>query len=66
VDEWSYWGGGNQQFVIHQDSTGSYTIASINSTLDVEVPGSSGTAGTLLDQGTPSGGANQEWTFSPA
>ncbi|HEY3878406.1 MAG TPA: RICIN domain-containing protein [Trebonia sp.] len=41
-------------------------MASINSTADVEVPGSSTTAGTLLDQWAPNGGANQEWTFTPA
>lgn len=53
--------------MIAKDAAGSYTIASINSMADVEVPGSSSTtAGTLLDQWAPNGGANQEWTFTPA
>ena len=66
VDQYSYWGGGNQQFIIARDSAGSFTIASINSLDPIEVPGSSTKAGTLLDQRPANGGANQEWTFSTA
>ena len=66
VDEYGYWGGGNQQFVISQDAAGSFTISSINSLDPVEVPGQSTTAGTTLDQWQANGGTNQEWTFVPA
>jgi hypothetical protein len=66
VDQYSYWGGGNQQFIIARDSAGSCTIASINSLDPVEVPGSSTRAGTLLDQGAANGGASQQWTFTSA
>jgi hypothetical protein len=63
VDEWSYWGGGNQQFIIGCNVTGSCTIASLNSLDDLEVPGSSMKPGTLLDQWDGNGGTNQEWRF---
>ena len=66
VDQYDYWGGGNQQFIIARDGAGSDTISSINSLDPIEVPGSSTKAGTLLDQRAANGGANQEWTFTPA
>jgi hypothetical protein len=64
IDEWSYWGGGNQQFVIAKNAAGYYTIASINSMDPVQVPGSSTTAGTKLNQGTAGSGTNQQWSFA--
>ena len=64
VDQWAYWGGGNQQFIVTRNADGCYTFASINSTDVVEVPGSSTTAGTQLDQWGGNGGANQEWSFT--
>lgn len=66
VDEYGYWGGGNQQFVISQDAAGSDTMSSVNSMDPVEVPGQSTTAGTPLDQWPANGGTSQEWTFVPA
>jgi hypothetical protein len=78
VDQWDYWGGGNQQFVIQTDinDDGGYTISAINSMSDepeaieypeptpIEVPNSSLTAGTTLDQSYLTGNTNQEWTFT--
>ena len=66
VDQYGYWGGGNQQFIVGQDAAGSYTISSINSMDPVEVPGQSTAAGTTLDQWQATGGTNQDWTFLPA
>jgi hypothetical protein len=43
---------------------GYYTIASINSTDPVQVPGSSTTEGTKLDQGTAGSGTNQQLSFA--
>lgn len=52
-----------RQFIIAQVSDGNYTIVGSQSGLAVEVPNSSLTAGTTLDQWTPNGGKNQEWQF---
>jgi endoglucanase len=68
VDEYDYWGGGNQQFVIAGDGNGSsVTISAINSmtsltgAFPLEIPGSSAASGTHLDQWPGNSGANQEW-----
>ena len=66
VDQYGYWGGGNQEFVITKDAAGYDLITNLNSMDTVEVPGLSTKAGTLLDQRPANGGANQEWTFSTA
>jgi endoglucanase len=72
IQQYGYWGGGNQQLVLQPDgnSDGACTMSAINSMRDItspfpiEVPGSSTTAGTLLDQGAPDSGTDQDWTFT--
>jgi len=43
----------------------SYTIANLNSALDLDTPGGSPAAGSLVDQENPDGVANQEWRLAP-
>jgi endoglucanase len=63
VDQWSYSGKGNQQFVVKRSSRGYYTFASINSMVPVQVPRSA-TGAWLRQSGT--GGPNRQWSFRPA
>jgi hypothetical protein len=43
----------------------SYTIANLNSALNLDTPGGSPAAGTVVDQENPNGAADQEWRFVP-
>lgn len=62
LDQWAYWGGGNQQFVIRRGAGGHYTFASLNSLDPIEVPGFAGPAAGQPRQSEP-GGAGQQWSF---
>ena len=67
VDEWDYWAGGNQQFVLAGDGNGnSVTVSSFNSKDPIEVPAFSTTSGTGLDQWPGNGGTSQEWNLVSA
>ena len=65
VDQWPYWAGPNQIFRIRPTSGGNYTITNVNSNDVVEVPDHSVTRETPIDQNTPDGRFNQQWSFSP-
>jgi len=71
IDQWSSSGGLNQswvpQYVNYADGSGSYNLYSANTPINanvLEVPGSSTSQGTQLDQWTLNGGANQQWNIS--
>jgi hypothetical protein len=42
----------------------SYTIANLNSALNLDTPGGSVAPGTLVDQENPNGAADQDWTIA--
>jgi endoglucanase len=66
LDQWAYWGGGNQQFVIQRKAGGYYTFASINSMDPVGVPGFATKAAAQLRQSGPGGASNRQWSFRRA
>jgi hypothetical protein len=43
----------------------SYTIANLNSALNLDTPGGSSAPGSIADQENPSGAADQDWRFVP-
>jgi endoglucanase len=66
IDEWTYWGGGNQQFVVRREPTGYYTFASINSMEPVGVSRFAIPLKAQLHQGGTGSGRNQQWAFRRA
>jgi hypothetical protein len=53
----------NQIWSVVSVGGGYYELVNQNSGLALEVPGWSGTQGTLLDQWNANGGANQVWSI---
>jgi hypothetical protein len=66
VDEYDYWGGGNQQFILTENSAGYYTIESINSLDPITVVGASTRAGAQLEQEPAGSGTSSQWSFVSA
>ncbi|WP_198045474.1 RICIN domain-containing protein [Kitasatospora mediocidica] len=61
---WSPNGGANQNWVLTQQSDGSYQITNGQSNLCMDVSGGSTTAGAQVIQWTCTGNANQRWTVT--
>ncbi|MFC9331030.1 RICIN domain-containing protein [Kitasatospora sp. NPDC057015] len=63
---WSPNGGSNQDWVLTQQSDGSYQIVNGLSDLCMDVSGGSGSAGAQIIQWTCTGGSNQHWVVTTA
>jgi hypothetical protein len=65
VQQWTYWGGANQKFMITPTGDGYYYITDSNSGMDLNVPGASTSPGVqlIIWPHTP-GAANAEWAFT--
>ncbi len=63
VIQYPYWGGANEIWQVSPSSDGYYSFASVNSGKCLNVRGSSGADGALMEQMACSGADNQKWTL---
>jgi aryl-phospho-beta-D-glucosidase BglC (GH1 family) len=64
VDQWSYWGGENQKWIVTHLGNNQYSIVGAQSGKALDVYGGGGANGTNVIIWTYSGAANQKWTIS--
>jgi hypothetical protein len=65
LQQWSCWGGPNQQWYLTPTADGSYEISSLNSGMAIAVQGASSSAGAPVIQSLYDGSPNQNWLFEP-
>ena len=63
VDQWSYSGGANQQWVVIPVRPGVYNLKNVNSGQLLDASGAKTANGTQLDQYPSNDGTNQQWKF---
>jgi hypothetical protein len=61
ADQWSYWGGNNQQWSFTSLGSGYFDLVNRNSSMLLDVNGASTTNGASIIQYTSNCGANQKW-----
>jgi len=61
IDQWSYWGGNNQQWSLSSPGNGYFNITNRNSSMLLDVSGASLSNGASVIQWTANGGTNQNW-----
>jgi hypothetical protein len=64
VDQWSYWGGENQKWIVTHLGNNQYSVVGAQSGKALDVYGGGGANGTNVIIWTYSGAANQKWTIS--
>ena len=65
LQQYTYWGGSNQQFVITDVGSGYSNIVSVNSGKALDVAGSYTDNGTPIQQWEYGGASNQQWQLVP-
>jgi len=61
ADQWTYWGGNNQQWSFNSLGGGYFNVINRNSSLLLDVSGASKTNGASVIQWSANNGANQNW-----
>ncbi|GGB03603.1 RICIN domain-containing protein [Puia dinghuensis] len=61
ADQWSYWGGNNQQWSFSSLGSGYFNLINRNSSMYLDVNGASTANGASIIQWTSNGGSNQKW-----
>jgi hypothetical protein len=64
IIQYPYWGGANEIWQVNSTSDGYYSLASVNSGKCLNISGSSGADGALMEQLTCSGIDSQKWTLT--
>jgi len=65
LQQWSCWGGPNQQWYLRPTGDGSYEITSLNSALAMAVQSGSGNDGAPVIQSPYDGSSNEKWLLEP-
>lgn len=64
LEQWTYWGGGHQQWTATRNAEGFFTLSNRNSGKAMTVQGASTADGAGITQQTLGTGTNQQWTLA--
>ena len=65
LQQWSYWGGNNQRWLLVPGTAGAFGLVNINSGMAVDVPNGDSRDGMLMQQWTWWNGSMQNWQLQP-
>ena len=64
LEQWTYWGGGHQQWTATRNAEGFFTLSNRNAGKAMTVQGASTADGASITQQTLGTGTNQQWTLA--